>query len=90
LYCSSLTLFSRQGDALFDAGRFDAAEAKYFQEAFEIVGSGLALPTTAGDPTGGVICDLYVGLNLWKRANLMGCCVGIAKCLRRKNDIEMV
>ncbi|KAJ7858345.1 hypothetical protein B0H14DRAFT_2749011 [Mycena olivaceomarginata] len=66
---TKVSLTCRQGDALFDAGRFDAAEAKYFQEAFEIV-----------DPTGGVICDLYVGLNLWKRANLMGCCQALAWC----------
>ncbi|KAJ7231156.1 hypothetical protein B0H12DRAFT_1263599 [Mycena haematopus] len=83
------SLTCRQGDELFDEAKFEAAEKKYLELATGIVGPSFALPMHAGDPSGGVVCDLYIELDLWKRANLMGCCVGMAKCLRRKNEVEM-
>ncbi|KAJ6453727.1 hypothetical protein C8R45DRAFT_1056862 [Mycena sanguinolenta] len=81
--------YARQGDKLFNEGKFEAAEKEYLEIATGMVESSFRLPMTSGDPSGGVICDLYVGLDLWKITNLMGCCVGMAKCLRRKNELEM-
>ncbi|KAF8142897.1 hypothetical protein K438DRAFT_1922523 [Mycena galopus ATCC 62051] len=86
---TKLSLTCREGDKLFDDRKFAAAEKKYLEEAVDIVGPSFMLPTVAADPSGGVVCDIYVDLDLLKRANLMGCCVGMAKCLRRKNEIEL-
>ncbi|KAJ7687742.1 hypothetical protein B0H17DRAFT_1136098 [Mycena rosella] len=82
-------LISRQGDKLFNAGQFAAAKAKYLKDARELVGAAFPLPSFSGGDSGGVISDVYIGLNPWERANMMGCCVGIARCLRRDNNIEM-
>ncbi|KAF7341690.1 hypothetical protein MSAN_02067400 [Mycena sanguinolenta] len=86
---ANVSLTCRQGDKLFEEGKFEAAEKHYLEIATSIVGSSFRLPMPAGDPSGGVVCDLYLGLDLWKITNLMGCCVGMAKCLRRKNELEM-
>ncbi|KAF7368557.1 hypothetical protein MVEN_00179000 [Mycena venus] len=84
-----ISLTCRQGDTLYKTGQFDAAKAKYMELATDIVGAGFSLPMTAGSPSGGVICDVYIELDPWQRANLMGCCVGMAKCFRRENNLEM-
>jgi hypothetical protein len=75
---------------LFEAGQFGAAKEKYFSEAVAIVGKAFTLPSTPGQDGGGVISDSYINLDLWKRTNLTGCCLGMARCLRRENLIEMV
>ncbi|KAJ7200490.1 hypothetical protein B0H12DRAFT_1164427 [Mycena haematopus] len=72
-----------------EAGSFKAAKALYLQEARKIVGAGYQIPGTPGKDGGGVKSDLYIKLNIFKLTNLMGCCVGMAKCLRRENNIEM-
>ncbi|KAJ7098521.1 hypothetical protein B0H15DRAFT_580440 [Mycena belliarum] len=74
---------SRQGDRLFDAGQFAVAKAKYMGDAQELVGAAFTLPSER------MISDAYIALNPYERTNMMGCCVGIAKCLRRENEIEM-
>jgi hypothetical protein len=81
---------SREGDRLFEEGRFSAAKALYLQEARKIVGPTYVIPATPGQGEGGVKSDLYINLHPFKFANLVGCCVGMAKCLRHDNDIEMV
>ncbi|KAJ6616601.1 hypothetical protein B0H10DRAFT_1799137, partial [Mycena sp. CBHHK59/15] len=80
---------SRQADKLFEASQFKAAKAKYLQEATGIVGLSFCLPETAGKGGGGVISPVYIGLDPWKHANMMGCCVGMAKCLLHENQTEM-
>jgi hypothetical protein len=60
------------------------------REALKIVGSFTSIPATPGGGDGGVKRALYINLDPFKRTNLVGCCVGMAKCLRRENDMEMV
>ncbi|KAJ7785074.1 hypothetical protein DFH07DRAFT_907713 [Mycena maculata] len=82
-------LTCRHGDTLFRAGQYDAAKAKYLQEAVGIVGPDFLLPSPAGTDGGGVISAVYIALDPWKCANLMGCCLGMAKCLLREKETEM-
>jgi hypothetical protein len=71
---------------LFGASEFAvAAKGIYLREAFKIVGSFFSLPATPGEGDGGFKRDLYI-----KRTKMVRCYVGMAKCLRRENDIEMV
>ncbi|KAJ7347011.1 hypothetical protein DFH08DRAFT_745755 [Mycena albidolilacea] len=84
-----VSLTHREGDRLFEEGRFSTAKALYLQEARKIVGPTYVIPATPGQGEGGVKSDLYINLHPFKFANLVGCCVGMAKCLRHDNDIEM-
>ncbi|KAJ7114948.1 hypothetical protein C8R44DRAFT_710014 [Mycena epipterygia] len=84
-----VTLTHHQGDKLFGTGQFEAAKVTYLKEARKIVGSGFRIPATPGEGDGGVKSDLYVNLDPCRRTNLMGCCLGMAKCLRRENNVEM-
>ncbi|KAJ7032600.1 hypothetical protein C8F04DRAFT_1107341 [Mycena alexandri] len=80
----------REGDKLFEGGKIDAAKAKYLSEARRIVGPTLCLPSTPGEGLGGVISTVYTELkNSIKIAILMGCFLGMAKCLAHEKDIEM-
>jgi hypothetical protein len=83
-------LYSKQGDALFKTGKFDDAKTKYWELAVGLVGPGFRIPGIAGVGEGGVRSDLYTGMDHYDRANLMGCCSGIAKCLIREGNIESV
>ncbi|KAF7341354.1 hypothetical protein MVEN_01871900 [Mycena venus] len=88
-----LSLTSRQGDQLFAAGKVDAAKAKYLQEAHKIVGPNFRLPSIPGEGDGGVVSPVYIALNPMENpvpvTNLMGCCLGMARCLVREKQIEM-
>ncbi|KAJ7088234.1 hypothetical protein C8R43DRAFT_298122 [Mycena crocata] len=84
-----LTLSSGAGDSLFQKGQFEAAKTKYLQEARKIVGPTASLPSIPGQADGGVLTSLYIGLNPYENANLMGCCLGMAKCVLREKDTEM-
>ncbi|KAK7045130.1 hypothetical protein R3P38DRAFT_2882703 [Favolaschia claudopus] len=86
---SSITMPCEEGDKLFAIGRFEAAEKMYLDLARGMVSFNHPLPMTANHPSGGVVCDLYWNMHPLKRANLMGCCVGMAKCMRRKKQIEL-
>ncbi|KAJ7105881.1 hypothetical protein C8R44DRAFT_681315 [Mycena epipterygia] len=86
---TDLSLTCRQGDKLFDAGQIKAAKEKYFQEATTIVGPTFRLPSVAGQTDGGVVRSLYIDLDFLTCGNLMGCCLGMAKCLLRENEMEM-
>ncbi|KAK7045132.1 hypothetical protein R3P38DRAFT_2882711 [Favolaschia claudopus] len=86
---ANLRMTSREGDQLLKAGQFEAAEAKYRELARDIVGSNFSLPLTSNHPSGGVVCDQYWDMDSVVRTNLMGCYVGIAKCLWRKKETEM-
>ncbi|KAJ7141748.1 hypothetical protein C8R43DRAFT_587530 [Mycena crocata] len=77
------------GDSLFQKGQFEAAKTKYLEEARKIVGSTASLPSIAGQFDGGVVSSLYIGLNPVENASLMGCCLGMAKCVLREKDTEM-
>ncbi|KAJ7483476.1 hypothetical protein FB451DRAFT_107014 [Mycena latifolia] len=85
----NLSLTCRAGDSLFETGQFQAAKVKYLQEARKIVGPTFPLPSIPGKGDGGVVSSVYVGLDGLKIANLMGCCLGMAKCLLREKDTEM-
>ncbi|KAJ6549143.1 hypothetical protein DFH09DRAFT_989119 [Mycena vulgaris] len=85
----NMSLTCRQGDTHFDAGQFKAAKTKYLQEARKIVGPTGLLPSVAGQADGGVATPLYTGLDPFTSVNLMGCCLGMAKCALREKDIEM-
>ncbi|KAJ7668171.1 hypothetical protein B0H17DRAFT_224027 [Mycena rosella] len=53
------------------------------------VGAGFEIPQTSGERGGGVRSDIYADLGPFKRTNLFGCILGVAKCVRRENDLEM-
>ncbi|KAJ6493288.1 hypothetical protein C8R45DRAFT_1073229 [Mycena sanguinolenta] len=38
----------------------------------------------------GVQCKVYIELNPLEQTNLMGCCLGMAKCLQQEDDLKMV
>ncbi|KAJ6540865.1 hypothetical protein DFH09DRAFT_1175470 [Mycena vulgaris] len=83
------SLTRSEGEKLFDAGQFSAAKVKYLEDIAEVAGAAFTVPMIPGSTSGGVISDVYIQLNPWKRANLMGWCVGMARCLRREGKIEM-
>ncbi|KAJ7628143.1 hypothetical protein DFH06DRAFT_1284884 [Mycena polygramma] len=84
-----LALTCRLGDKLLEAGKLEAAKTTYLQEARKIVGPQFRLPSVAGEDEGGVVSSVYIALELKKIANLMGCCLGMAKCLIREKKTEM-
>ncbi|KAJ7122642.1 hypothetical protein C8R43DRAFT_1148233 [Mycena crocata] len=83
------SLTHREGDILLDAGQISAAKTVYLREALKIVGPRFVLPATPGEGEGGVRSELYANIHPLERTNLMGCLVGMAKCLQRENDLEM-
>ncbi|KAJ7077529.1 hypothetical protein B0H15DRAFT_924949 [Mycena belliarum] len=84
-----LSLTHRHGDQLFDAGKFQAAKALYLQEVHKIVGAGAIVPGVSDVSCGGVIEQVYIDVDPFKRANLFGCFMGMARCFRRENNLEM-
>ncbi|KAJ7036339.1 hypothetical protein C8F04DRAFT_1220966 [Mycena alexandri] len=70
-------------------GDFGAAKAKYLQIVTKVVGSACTIPMVSNEVSGGIICELYLEMDLFTRVNLMGCCVGIAKCLRREKKLAL-
>ncbi|KAJ7184884.1 hypothetical protein C8R46DRAFT_938859 [Mycena filopes] len=86
----NMLMTCRQGDTLFESGKIAEAKAKYLSEARRLVGPSSRLPQTPGEGGGGVISSVYTGLaNGLKLANLMGCFLGMAKCMAHEKDIEM-
>ncbi|KAF9465693.1 hypothetical protein BDZ94DRAFT_1296211 [Collybia nuda] len=79
---------SREGDTLFEAGKFDSAKKLYWEQAIKIVGSNHRIPAIADVGDGGERIELYIKLGPYQRANLMGCCTGLARCLVREGDID--
>ncbi len=79
--------FSREGDILFEAGKLAGARAIYLREARKLVGLFYTLPGTSGEGDGGVQRDVYIKLNPIEQTNLMGCCLGMAKCFWQENDL---
>ncbi|KAJ6549863.1 hypothetical protein B0H19DRAFT_1159907 [Mycena capillaripes] len=86
---ANLSLTCRQGDALLEGGKTDEAKTKYLQEAQKIVGPHFRLPSVPGEGEGGIISSVYIALDAMQTTNLMGCCLGIAKCLLREKNTEM-
>ncbi|KAF8177473.1 hypothetical protein K438DRAFT_1978454 [Mycena galopus ATCC 62051] len=81
----------QEGDTLFQVGHFAAAKAIYLREAFKLIGISSILPVTSGAQGGyGVQSKVYIELNPLEQTNLMGCCLGMAKCLQKEDDLEMV
>ncbi|KAF7371251.1 hypothetical protein MSAN_00760900 [Mycena sanguinolenta] len=72
------------GDRLLKAGRIKDAKALYMRETRNILGAEWKIPGTDG-----LKLDAYIGLNPFKLINVMGCCVGMAKCFRSEGNIEM-
>ncbi|KAJ7267868.1 hypothetical protein C8J57DRAFT_352325 [Mycena rebaudengoi] len=79
------SLTFRAGDKLFAEGRYAAAQATYYEEARRMVGPLCKIPAAGL----GAISEAYLKLGPLKRTNLMGCCLGMAKCLRRSNQLEL-
>ncbi|RDB24341.1 hypothetical protein Hypma_008407 [Hypsizygus marmoreus] len=77
----------RTGDALFAAGKYEEAKKSYWECALKVVGPNYRIPGVAGSE-GGVRTNLYTTMSPYDRANLMGCCNGIAKCLLKEGDLE--
>ncbi|KAJ7454308.1 hypothetical protein B0H11DRAFT_2287954 [Mycena galericulata] len=82
---TAIFLTHRGGDRLFDAGEFAAAQATYYEEARKLVGPECPIPAF-GCAT---VSTVYLSLHPFKRTNLMGCCLGMARCLRRANQLEL-
>ena len=55
----------------------------------KIVGPDFKIPAPAGEGEGGVISSVYIDLNHLIRGRLLGCCVGMAKCLLKENQMEL-
>jgi hypothetical protein len=90
VYPSFMIVCSRKGDELLKAGKYAEAKKVYFNCAIKVVGSRYRIPGVAGSKEGGVRTDLYTDIDPFDRANLMGCCTGIAKCLVKEGDLESV
>lgn len=56
----------------------------------KIVGPGHRIPAIADVGDGGERNKLYTELGHYERANLMGCCTGLARCLLQEGDTESV
>ncbi|KAJ6487382.1 hypothetical protein C8R47DRAFT_1276978, partial [Mycena vitilis] len=82
-------LCSRHGDKLFQDGKIHAAKAKYLQEAKTTVGANFCLPSPPGEGDGGVLCPLYIKMHPLQITNLMGCCLGMARCLVHEKQTEL-
>ncbi|KAJ6503565.1 hypothetical protein C8R45DRAFT_1091340 [Mycena sanguinolenta] len=68
-----------------------AAKAVYLRKALKLIGIFSILPVMSGGQGGyGVQCKVYIELNPLEQTNLMGCCLGMAKCLQQEDDLEMV
>ncbi|GLB35176.1 hypothetical protein LshimejAT787_0207410 [Lyophyllum shimeji] len=78
----------REGDTLFKAGKYAEAMASYWNSALKVVGPDYRIPGVPGGVGGGVRTELYSSMDPWERANLMGCCAGLAKCLLKEGDTE--
>ena len=85
----SLSSYSKHGDALFKAGKYTDAKQSYWDSAIKVVGTRYRIPGVPGSERG-VRTELYTKLHPFDRANLMGCCTGIAKCFLKEGDIECV
>ncbi|KAJ7121555.1 hypothetical protein C8R44DRAFT_981641 [Mycena epipterygia] len=83
------SLTHREGDIFLQAGKFAEAKAVYLREAHKLVRPFFTIPATSAQRNFGVQCDVYIRLNPLDQTNLMGCCLGMAKCLRQENDLEM-
>ncbi|KAJ7615830.1 hypothetical protein FB45DRAFT_801455 [Roridomyces roridus] len=88
-YVPNSPLSCREGDKLLTSGKRDAAKVKYLSVARDIVGRDIPLPSLAGLGNGGYVFPLYVNLPAWDRTNLMGCCLGMARCLLQEGKTEM-
>ncbi|KAF8075717.1 hypothetical protein FPV67DRAFT_1572662 [Lyophyllum atratum] len=78
----------REGDNLFKAGKYAEAKKSYWDSALKVVGPRYRIPGVPGAGDGGVRTELYTSMNPYDRANLMGCCNGLAKCLLKEGDTE--
>ncbi|KAJ6450126.1 hypothetical protein C8R47DRAFT_1171203 [Mycena vitilis] len=84
------SLTYREGDILLQAGQFAAAKAVYLREAQKTVGVGLfQLPAPPSEGDGGVRRVVYMKMDPFKRTNMVGCSLGMARVLRQENDLEM-
>ncbi|KAG6907486.1 hypothetical protein DXG01_008776 [Tephrocybe rancida] len=83
-------LTCRTGDNLLKAGKYNEAKDSYWKSVLKLVGPNHRIPAVPGVGNGGVRSDLYTHMDHYDRANLMGCCVGLARCLLKENDVESV
>ncbi|KAG6906801.1 hypothetical protein DXG01_012049 [Tephrocybe rancida] len=78
----------REGDELLKVGKYTQAKESYWKNAVKIVGPNHRIPGVPGVGNGGVRGHLYTHMNIFHRTDLMGCCVGLAKCLLKEKDYE--
>lgn len=81
---------SRVGDKIVKAGKWDEAKALYWNDAKQLVGDQFQIPGISGSSGGGLRSAQYTNVGHFERANLMGCCNGMAKCYIHEKDIESV
>lgn len=79
---------SRVGDKIVKAGKWDEAKALYWNDAKQLVGDQFQIPGISGSSGGGLRSAQYTNVGHFERANLMGCCNGMAKCYIHEKDIE--
>ncbi|KIY49786.1 hypothetical protein FISHEDRAFT_40769, partial [Fistulina hepatica ATCC 64428] len=77
---------SATGDKLYEVGRCDAAKESYLGEIRAIIGQEVF--TMPGLPEQGVRRETYVKLDPINITTLMGCCVGMARCLYKEDELE--
>ncbi|KAH0586659.1 hypothetical protein H2248_007875 [Termitomyces sp. 'cryptogamus'] len=77
-----------EGDNLFRAGKVTEAKSSYWKRTLEIVGPDWRIPAVPSVGEGGVRNEKYDTMHPFRRTNLMACCVGLARCLLKENDIE--
>lgn len=88
---SKALLCSRVGDKLVKAGKWDEAKALYWSNAKRLVGEQFQIPGLSGSSGGGGLRNAqYTNMGHFEKANLMGCCNGMAKCYIYEKDIESV
>ncbi|KIK05339.1 hypothetical protein K443DRAFT_130487 [Laccaria amethystina LaAM-08-1] len=85
----SIVMTRPVGDKLVKAGKWDEAKALYWSNAKRLVGDQFQIPGISGSSgDGGLRSAQYTNMGHFERADLMGCCNGMAKCCIHEKDIE--
>ncbi|TFK63782.1 hypothetical protein BDN72DRAFT_802956 [Pluteus cervinus] len=73
---------------LIAAGKIAEAKKFLWETAREIVGPDFQIPGIANQGDGGVRNYMYATMKPWERANLAGCCNGLAECFMKEGNLE--
>lgn len=83
-----VSMTSRQGDELYNRGKYTEAKNTYWKIAKSVLGNDLEIPTYSGSKGGGVRCKKYIDIDPFNRSNLVACYNGLAACCAREKDFE--